>query len=147
MPGKRVLKLRLKVWRFEKLNKELLDKPLGKWTLQELQEWCNNSCSDCADCPFKSRKTIKCRLGQSIPGLWGLQSKPRWTEQDIQDAKVIKRIFPWADIVLTNGLDLRLFNKEMESEVHTILSRGTLLPSLKKGERIRLCDILESEID
>ena len=130
------------------MNNKLLDKPLGKWTLQELKEWCDGSCSDCADCPFQSGKIFRCSLGQSFPCHWKLHSKPHWTKQDIEDAKIVKRLFPWAKSVSGFEIDsIRISEDVTCNERSTRLKRGNLFPSLKNSKFVSLFDILENEDD
>ena len=123
-------------------------RPLAEWTLQELKDYCGNGCSDCADCPFKSSKDFKCNLIQSIPGLWELQSESCWTKEDIEDAKAIKRVFPWVKSVSSSGIDcIRLSDDMVFNGRSTSLRQGNLFPSLKSCESVRLYDILGSEVD
>lgn len=122
------------------------EKPLAEWTLQELKDWCDNGWSDCTDCPFQSGESIKCSLGQSIPRLWKLQFKTRWTKQDIEDAKAIKRVFPWVKSVSSSGIDcIRLSDDMVFNTQSTSLRQGNLFSSLKSCESVRLDDILKSE--
>ncbi len=127
------------------MNKKLLDKPLGEWTLQELQQWCDSDCSDCADCPFENKNSIKCSLVQSIPSLWKLQSKPRWTKQDIEDAKAIKRLFPDVHSVTKNANILGQVFCPTEIIFGSTFSNA--FPGLKAEETVKISDILASEVD
>ena len=71
-----------------------MDKPLKDWTLGDLKEWCyqyrkahtNNPCEQ--NCPIYQRG-ICCNKWVHE---WDLEEKPRWTEQEVEDAKAIKRV-------------------------------------------------------
>lgn len=105
------------------------NKPLKDWTLGELQKYCK--ITQCVDCCIG----LWCKNLDECPSEWNLSEPPRWTEQDKEDAKMIKRVLFWANevsrdedkILLT--LDGFLLNKE-------------LLPSLNPGERVTLDEII-----
>lgn len=65
-----------------------MDKPLKDWTLGEAKEYCTDH--DCGDC--KLFQNHECLLSGS-PSKWRIEEKPRFTEQDVEDAKTIKRVF------------------------------------------------------
>ena len=72
-----------------------MDKPLKDWTLGELQEWCyqyrkahtDKPCEQA--CPIYQRGICRCEWVHE----WDLDEKPRFTEQEVEDAKTIKRMF------------------------------------------------------
>ena len=71
-----------------------MGKPLKEWTLGELKEWCyqyrkshtNKPCEQ--TCPIYQR-WICCREWVHE---WDLEEKPRWTEQEVEDARAVKRL-------------------------------------------------------
>ena len=71
-----------------------MDKPLKDWTLGELSEYCERNVSENGDC-------MNCDLQTGIgycpfdgaPSDWVLDQNPRFTEQDVEDAKAVKRVF------------------------------------------------------
>ena len=65
-----------------------MDKPLRDWTLGEAKEYCTDH--DCGDC--KLFQNHECLLSGS-PSKWRIEEKPRFTEQDVEDAKAVKRVF------------------------------------------------------
>lgn len=67
------------------------DKPLKDWTLGEIKQYCTEKGKYCGDCPFLYDGT-RCKLN-STPEIWPLESKPRWTEREVEDAKTLKRLF------------------------------------------------------
>lgn len=83
-----------------------MDKPLKDWTLGELKEYCNSTAGaeQCLDgaCPFKAVcdyliEATDCCADAVTPGDWDLSEPPRWTAEDIEDAKAVKRVvFKWA---------------------------------------------------
>ena len=72
-----------------------MDKPLKDWTLGELKKWCyyyrkfhtEKACEE--DCDIHQR-------GICLKGWvhdWDLEETPRFTQQEVEDAKAIKRMF------------------------------------------------------
>ena len=109
-----------------------MNKPLKDWTLGELQKYCK--ITQCVDCCIG----LWCKNLDECPSEWNLSEPPRWTEQDKEDAKMIKRVLFWVNEVSRDEdkfllmLDGFLLNKE-------------LLPSLKPGERVTLDEIIGDE--
>ena len=67
------------------------DKPLKDWTLGEIKNYCEKH--DCTkDCPC-SASNGECKINRVNPYEWDLEEKPRFTEQDVEDAKAVKRVF------------------------------------------------------
>ena len=66
-----------------------MDKPLKDWTLGE----CMGECSKltyrgltCEQCPLD-------KICGSAVDEWDLTDKPRWTQQEVEDAKTVRRVF------------------------------------------------------
>ena len=71
-----------------------MDKPLKDWTLGEAKEYCTSRNGNCADDCIFSKKGIGMVCGIAAkPVWWTLPEKPRFTEQEVEDAKAIKRMF------------------------------------------------------
>ena len=67
-----------------------MDKPLKDWTLGEVQGYCKNH--DCTpDCPLK-KDDGECRINRLNPCEWDLSNKPHFTQQEVEDAKTIRRM-------------------------------------------------------
>jgi hypothetical protein len=73
-----------------------MDKPLRDWTLGEVQANCAAS-DDCSECDFGKKRGGKCELCRATPGDWDLTALPRFTEQEVADAKELMRMFPRYD--------------------------------------------------
>lgn len=69
-----------------------MDKPLKDWTLGELKEYCYKAPHDCIGCKVKQGKN-NCPF-DGEPSKWDLDEKPRFTEQEVEDAKTLLRVFP-----------------------------------------------------
>lgn len=75
-------------------------KPFKDWTLGELKDYCVSNAGKLAcqngECPFQKicDKITDCDRDELVPGDWDLSDKPRFTEQDISDAKALLRVFP-----------------------------------------------------
>ena len=76
------------------LEEANMDKPLKDWTLGEAKEYCTSRNGNCADDCIFSKKGIGMVCGIAPkPVWWTLPEKPRFTQQEVEDAKTIKRMF------------------------------------------------------
>lgn len=127
-------------------------KPLKDWTLGELKLFCqeNAGYTKClSGCPFKSICDSICGEDVApgsdvVPGDWDLTVPPRWTRDDIEDAKVVKRVCPWAVRVRRNALADRTIEL-IDEDGGRLFSNSDLFPSLKPGESVPLKEILDAE--
>lgn len=110
-------------------------KPLSEWTAKEIVEECARHVCCCLECRCYNSERKKCRLKPFPPSCWNLSEPPRWTEQDKEDAMMIKRLIPWANQV----------NRGMEGSLSlnpvTAIDRK-LFPLLKPGETVTLDEII-----
>ena len=118
-----------------------VDKPLKDWTLGEISTYCKNHkekvgvCGSCdlqpnlGWCPFNSS-----------PADWELSDKPRWTEQEVEDARAVKRLLE-ADLVSRAAYGNGLVAIKSDWSVSIVLSRDCF-PSLRPGETVTLDDII-----
>lgn len=75
---------------FSQIGKEAnMDKPLKDWTLGEIKEYCKGKGCHCGDCPAKDEGD-RCKLN-STPEIWPLEPKPRFTQQEVEDAQDLLR--------------------------------------------------------
>ncbi len=75
------------------LEEANMDKPLKDWTLGEAKEYCTSRNGNCADDCIFSKKGIGMVCGIAPkPVWWTLPEKPRFTEQEVEDAKAIRRM-------------------------------------------------------
>ena len=76
-----------------------MDKPLKDWTLGECQAECENA-GECCKCRLHSSSELSsCKIRIALykkpdPAHWELIDKPRFTEQEVEDAKTLLRVFP-----------------------------------------------------
>ncbi len=78
-----------------KLEEANMDKPLKDWTLGEAKEYCTSRNGNCADDCIFSKKGIGMVCGIAPkPVWWTLPEKPRFTQQEVEDAKMLLRVFP-----------------------------------------------------
>ena len=120
-----------------------MDKLLKDWTLGEVKEYCASRNGNCADDCIFSKKGIGmvCEVAPK-PAWWALADKPRWTEQEVEDAKAIRRIMSeYTDIARGEGrCGTRLFLTSEDVENYTL--DPELFPSLRPGETVTLDDII-----
>ena len=68
-----------------------MDKPLKDWTLGELKTECEAH-NGCVGCHFEGSAFCTQKCAELCPSKWDLSEKPRFTEQEVEDAKTIRRI-------------------------------------------------------
>ena len=116
------------------LEEANMDKPLKDWTLEETKQYCTGR--DCEHCRFMDGP--KCKLHR--PEDWDLSEKPRWTEQEVEDARAVKRLLE-ADSVTRAAYGNGLVAIKSDWSVSIVLSRDCF-PSLRPGEIITLDEII-----
>ena len=90
-----------------------MNKPLKDWTLGEIKQECKKHPGACCikrDCPFIDDVgcTLEGVIGDVPPYMWDLSEPSRWTEQDREDAKALKRLIARASYVRRDGSYLKL---------------------------------------
>ena len=71
-----------------------MDKPLKDWTLGELSDYCKKVVDpdgNCFNCEAKKYIGL-CPFEETAPCDWDFEVKPRFTEQEVEDAKAIRRM-------------------------------------------------------
>lgn len=122
-----------------------MNKPLSEWTLGEVKAECEKHTAHCVGCPLWT-DAAGCRLDTSCyrdndPKKWDLSEPPRWTEQDREDAKMIKRVF--------NGVQIGVARDNL-AQLRTIAKVGfpseyinsDMFPLLNPGESATLDEII-----
>ena len=124
-----------------------MDKPLKDWTFSEVQEYCKkqrNTSERCSSCKIKKfcDKYLGKKGESASPKYWDLSEPSRWTEQEVEDAKAIRRIMSeYTDIVRKkDGCVTHLFLTSEDVEDY-FLDSG-LFPSLRPGETVKLDEII-----
>lgn len=85
-----------------------MNKPLKDWTLGEIAAECEKHAGYCkADaCPLFTVDTEDCKIKEICriyPRFWIFSEPPRWTEQDMKDAKTLKRLIACACFLWRDG--------------------------------------------
>lgn len=119
----------------------MMDKPLKDWTLGEMQAYCNNT--DCANACWLYERHCYCPFTGTAPTSWDLSEPPRWTAEDIADAKAVKRVLPWAVHVGRSAHGVEYICDENGDNSRHI--NAVLFPDLRMGETVALQDILDAE--
>lgn len=111
-----------------------MNKPLIEWTLGEIKAECEKHTAHCIGCPLWT-DAAGCRLDTSCyrdndPKEWDLSEPPRWTEQDVKDAKALKRLIADAHHVWRgDGLnDTPLLYDEYEDQMWILNDCFAALP-------------------
>lgn len=68
-----------------------MDKPLKDWTLGELKTECEAH-NGCVGCHFEGSAFCTQKCAELCPSKWDLSEKPRFTQQEVEDAKAIRRM-------------------------------------------------------
>jgi hypothetical protein len=119
-----------------------MDKPLKDWTLRELSEYCKCHTSkngNCMNCDLQTG--IGCCPFECAPADWDLSEKPRWTEQEVESAKIISVLFPEAThIERLRGSKVLGITGAEDGWIADIES--SLFPEIKSGQSITLDEII-----
>lgn len=118
-----------------------MDKPLKDWTLEEVKECCSKYGTCVSECPFSAKNKL-CRM-TSNPCDWDLTDKPRWTQQEVEDAKKIVEIIPlvYKFERNKNGVLSAVCSIPDIGDDFCLLNRG-LLPSIQPGQSYTLDEII-----
>lgn len=118
-----------------------MDKPLKDWTLGEAKEYCTSRNGNCADDCIFSKKGIGMVCGIAPkPVWWTLPEKPRFTEQEVEDAKYIKRILK-VDSVRRNIYGNGLVAMKSDNSGSVVIN-SEMLPSIQPGQSYTLDEII-----
>ena len=118
-----------------------MDKPLKDWTLGEAKEYCTSRNGNCADDCIFSKKGIGMVCGIAPkPVWWTLPEKPRFTEQEVEDAKYIKRILK-VDSVRRNIYGNGMVAMKSDNSVFVVIN-SEMLPSIQPGQLYTLDEII-----
>ena len=122
-----------------------MDKPLKDWTLGECKEECENA-GECCKCRLHSSSELSsCKIRIALykkpdPAHWELIDKPRFTQQEVEDAKYIKRILK-ADLVSRNQYGNGLVAKRDNGSVSVVVN-SEMFPSIRPGQEYTLDEII-----
>lgn len=122
-----------------------MNKPLKDWTLGEIVVECEKHAGYCkADaCPFFTVDTGDCKIKEICriyPRFWILSEPPRWTEQDKEDAKALRRLIPDAYILCRYSANT--FLKLYDRDDNYIMNLNDCFPGLPLGEKVTLYEII-----
>lgn len=127
---------------------EGMDKPLAEWRLNELKDFCQKMCNEpksyvpCRDCSI-----LNYNLCKYSPNKWILNEKPKFTEQEVQDAKAIMRIWGRTDIDIIrnkNGHIVIVLCRAIGNTNGFFVNKD-LFPSIRNEERFNVLDITGEE--
>ena len=114
-----------------------MDKPLKDWTLGE----CMGECSKlthrgltCEQCPLD-------KICGNAVDEWDLSDKPRWTEQDKEDARMVIRVFNGYQIGVRRDDSDQIATIAKEGYPATTVN-GAMFPSLRPGQSVLLSEII-----
>lgn len=122
-----------------------MDKPLKDWTLGECQEYCGKKIVQAEErggycetyCGLYKRGICKNNWCSD----WDLAEKPRWTEQEVEEAKTIRRVFG-RDGTIKRTHDI---GERSTLVFNHLYINANLLPSLRPGHSVKLSEICGGE--
>lgn len=120
-----------------------MNKPLSEWTLAEVKAECKKHTSKCADCLFWADTDCRIQINMALadyPEKWDLSEPPRWTEQEVKDAKAIQRILPEARDIERITETLTVVRDEDGFCLLTL--QKDMFPNVKDGPAVKLADII-----
>jgi hypothetical protein len=117
----------------------LTGKPLKNWTVGAVQDFCAyHHCDKCLLYTLKKR----CRF-KGNPDDWDLPDQSRFTEQEVEDAKTLMRMYPRYDSIRRHSeLSIALI---CNGDIRGGYIHGAMFPSIKEGETVKLSDIAGGE--
>ena len=128
----------------EKKEEANMDKPLKDWTLGEVKIYCEKT-EDCKECPFYSKYIEKdlfhCKLVNASPECWCELETPRFTQQEVESAKIISVLFPEAThIERLRGSKVLGITGAEDGWIADI--ENSLFPEIKSGQSVTLDEII-----
>ena len=126
-----------------------MGKPLKDWTLEECQKECENA-GECCKCRFHSSSGLSsCKIRIALyrkpdPAHWELFEEPRFTQQEVEDAKTLCRMWPGGEIKFSRDVYGCCAMVHIQGSLHGCLDLGRveLFPSLRPGETVTLDEII-----
>ena len=123
------------------LEEANMDKPLKDWTLGEAKEYCTSRNGNCADDCIFSKKGIGMVCGIAPkPVWWTLPEKPRWTQQEVDLAKLLYDFRRSKSVVIGRNNGYVLWWRDGDSAEGILPYK--LFPSLNCGDSVKLSDII-----
>ena len=121
----------------EDLMKEAnMNKPLKDWTLGEVKAYCTGR--DCYEECVLAQSPGKCKILDVTPSEWNLDEKPRFTQQEVEDAKILARA------LLADGFERDKMGdvfSTSKTAIRTLLD-SRMFPSILPGQSYTLDEII-----
>ena len=117
-----------------------MNKPLSEWTLGEIKAECEKHECCTVECPaYRLENERRCRI-KYPPNTWNLAEPLRWTEQDKEDARALKKLIPGAHHIwrYSTSSSLQLYDKYN----NYILPLNNCFATLPLRERATLDEII-----
>lgn len=117
-----------------------MNKPLSEWTLGEIKAECEKHECCTVECPaYRLENERRCRI-KYPPNTWDLSEPLRWTEQDKEDARALKKLIPGAHHIwrYSTSSSLQLYDKYN----NYILPLNNCFATLPLRERATLDEII-----
>lgn len=127
-------------------EEEKVDKLLKDWTFSEVQEYCKkqrNTSERCSSCKIKKfcDKYLGKKGESASPKYWDLSEPSRWTEQEVELAKAISKLFPGAKYIeRVRESNILGISGAIEAWIADIDS--SLFPEIKSGQAVTLDEII-----
>lgn len=119
--------------------------PLKDWTLAEVRGHCKEQRDTPARCTgCKIQKYCDQYFGRkgdaTSPKYWDFEEKPRWTQQEVEDAKAVKRVFGRDGTVKRHDAATTVPYSNLTFD--NLYINKDLFPSIKAGQSAKLDEII-----
>jgi hypothetical protein len=118
-----------------------MNKPLKDWTLGEIQERCREA-KDCIECIFQNQDGCIFLLDNS-PEEWDLSDPSRFTAEEVETAKALRKAFPLYDNIYRSTSCTVIMGM---GQPVVVISSDTF-PSIDVDETVSLKEIAGCEDD
>ena len=119
-----------------------MDKPLKDWTLGELSDYCKKVVDpdgNCFNCEAKKYIGL-CPFEETAPCDWDFEVKPHFTQQDVEEAKAIRRVFDRDGTIKRHSKAMTAPYSNLTFD-HIYINEN-LFPSIEVGQEYTLDEII-----
>ena len=120
------------------LKEANMDKPLKDWTLEELKNECKAH-DGCRGCRFDGSRFCE-QTGVQCPNDWDLTDKPRFTEQEVEFARLVKDACKNVVWIKRNDERTLVWKTEYNEDEYRLPFR--LFPNIQSGQFYTLDEII-----
>lgn len=116
-----------------------IEKPLAEWTLQDVKDFCDaeEDAIPCTMCQIFDSGICK-----SVPSDWVLIERPKFTEQEVQNAKVLNRVLNKGILSIVSMGDTGDIYALLDDDKTFLWLNKNSFPSINRGEAYTYSEIV-----